>query len=810
MLRNYFKVAWRNLIKQKMYSVIKIGGFALGISACLLIALYISNELSYDRSYENADRIYRLVGEERNNGKVNRGVSMPAPMTKVLKSDFPEVEMAGRLMSSRLFPGAGSNEIRREDQVENSYEEGFCFADQEILDIFSIPMIYGDRSKALAAPFTMVISKRKADKYFPGENPVGKVLFLNDNTKMPVTIGGVMENFPATSHLQYDFLLSLAGTSFWDGEQATWMASNYDCYLLLRPGTDIPQFENKLTADVLANYMLPAMQESGNKIPDGFMENASLRLQPVSDIHLKSYDIDDSFLHGDIRFVWLFGAIASFILLIAAINFINLSTAKSANRAKEVGLRKVVGSLRSHLVKQFLAESILFSFISFGIGIFFTALFLPYFNSFAGKSLTIPWEQWWLVPTLFLSAIFIGGLAGIYPSWYLSSFKPIDVLKRQLSRGSRNSTLRNGLVVFQFSISIILIIGTVIIFRQVQFILNREAGFDKEQVMLIQATNSLGTQVHAFKTELKKLPGVRDASISDYLPVSGSKRNGNTFWKEGKTSEEAGTTGQYWVVDGDYINTMGMKIVEGRNFSFDFPGDSQSVVINQTLAKNLGLTKPIGARITNGWATYNVVGVVQDFNFESVHDPIAGLCMAPGSSTSVVSVKLDAGSVKDAVDAVTALWKNFSPNQPIRYTFLDESFATMYDDVLKTQIIFAGFAILAVIIACLGLFALSAFMSEQRSKEIGIRKVLGATVAHVTSLLSKEFLKLVLIAFVIASPVAWWVMSKWLEDFPYRVDITASMFLFAGAAAVVIALLTVSAHAIKAAVANPVKTLRSE
>jgi putative ABC transport system permease protein len=812
MIRNYFKIALRQLRKQKMYSAIKIGGFALSIAACLLIALFIKDELSYDKTFPDGDRIYRIVGAYNDNGTIEKGTDFPPPMARAIKQDFPEVEKAGRFMPNTLFAGAGSNYLRRTDQQQNTYENGFTYADQEVLNILSIPMVYGDRAHALSEPNTMVISQKKADKYFPNQNPIGKTMWLNDDKSKPYKIGGVMQDFPATSYLQYDFFLTLTGVELWQGEQAGWGSSNYPIYLKLRTGTNVVQFEKKLTSNLIKNYYIPNAIASGQspKEANDLASKASLQLQPVSDIHLKSYDIHDTFSHGDIRFVWLFGAIACFILIIACINFINLSTAKSANRAKEVGLRKVVGSHRSSLVRQFLTESLLFSFLSFVLGLLLAWALLPYFNTLSAKSLTIPWRAWWLMPMMISAAFIIGIFAGLYPSFYLSAFKPINVLKGQVSRGSKNSILRNGLVVFQFTTSIILIIGTLVIYKQTHFILNKEVGFDKDQVLIIQGTNTLGEQVKSFKTELLKLSSVKSASISDYLPIAGTKRNGNTFYNEGKKKEESGVDTQFWIVDNDYLQTMGIKVVSGRNFSPQMPSDSQGVVINQTLANKLNLKDPVGKRITNGYGVFNVLGVVQDFNFESMRDQIGGLCMILGTSPSIVSIKVKTADVKNLVPVITAVWKKFAPAQPIRYTFLDESFANMYADVQRMGSIFTSFAILAIIIACLGLFALSAFMAEQRNKEIGIRKVLGASVSGITTMLSKDFVKLVIIAIVVASPIAWWAMTKWLQDFVYRITISWWMIAIAGLAAIVIALITVSFQAIKAALANPVKSLRTE
>ena len=813
MIRNYLKIAIRQLRRQKMYAAIKIGGFALGIAACLLIGLYIKDELSFDKSYPDTDRIYRVVGYYNSDGKTEKGTDWPAPMGKALKSDFPEVEISGRLMPNSLFEKAGSNEVRRADQVQNTYEQGFTYADQEMLDILQLPMVYGKRQIALKEPLTMVISKRVSDKYFPGRNPVGQVMYLNNDKTKPYTIGGVMQNIPETSHLRkFDFLLTLKGVEFYQGEQNNWNASNSPDYIKLRPGTNIAQFEKKITHDIIKNYYLPVMLKGGMKDAEKEAAKLSMRLQKVSDINLYSYDIYDDTPHGDVRFIWLFGAVAGFILVIACINFVNLSTAKSANRAKEVGLRKVVGSYRSSLINQFLAESIVYSVLSFVIGIILAWILLPYFNTLASKSLSMPWQEWWLMPSLIAAAFIVGIAAGLYPAFYLSGFKPVQVLKGSISTGSKNSILRNSLVVFQFSASIILIICTLVIYNQTQFILHQKVGFDKDQVVIIQGTNTLGDKnVKSFKNELLKLSSVKNVSISDYLPVNGTKRNGNTFYIEGRTKLDPGISGQYWQIDDTYLKTMGMKLVEGRNFSYSMAADTQgSVIINQTLAKKLNLKNPIGKRITNGYGKYTVVGVVEDFNFESMRGHIEPVVLNFGLSTSIVSVKVGGTDMKNTLANITAVWKKYSPDQPIRYTFLDEEFANMYKDIQRTGSIFTSFAVLAIIIACLGLFALSAFMAEQRSKEIGVRKVLGATVSNITALLSIDFVKLVLIAIAIATPIAWYGMNKWLQDFAYQVPLSWWIFALSGFMAIAIALFTVSFQSIKAALMNPVRSLRSE
>ena len=658
-------------------------------------------------------------------------------------------------------------------------------------------------------PNTIVITRRKAEKYFPNEDPIGKIFILNNDEKFPYTVGGVIENFPPTSHLQFDFLLTLKEREFWDGEQKTWGASNYPIYVTVQPGTDINELEKKATRGILDKYIAPMMLEEGIVNAKELLANARLELQPVEDIHLYSSDIDDGLSKGDIKYIWLFGAIALFILLIAIINFINLSTAKSANRAKEVGLRKVVGSIRSNLVNQFLTESLLFSLLSFVLGLLLASVLLPYFNQLTAKSLSFPWDAWWLTPVLLSSIITVGILAGIYPSFYLSSFKPIQVLKGDLRQGSRSSSLRSFLVVFQFTTSIILIIGTFVIYRQMQFILNTKVGYDKEQVLLLQGTYSLGDKLKTLKEELKRVPGVQQVSISDYLPISGTKRNGNQFFLEGKDKIDKPVPGQFWIVDEDYIKTMGMKLVDGRDFNIDMASDKEAVIINQKMAKELGLKNPVNTRIQN-WQGYTVIGVVEDFHYESFRQDIMPLAMRLDSSPSIMSVKVSADEMAGVIQSISNIWKQFAPHQPIRYSFLDQNYARMYDDVQRIGRIFTSCALFAVIVACLGLFALSAFMVEQRSKEISIRLVLGATMNNILRLLTQNFVKLVFISFVIASPVAWYIMKKWLQDFAYRIDMSWDVFVLSGSMALVISLLTISYQAVRAALMNPVNSLKSE
>jgi len=809
MYKSYFKIGWRSLIKQKMYSGIKIGGFSLGIAACILIALFIWDELSYDKHYPNADRIYRVIGVYDDNGQIQKGTHFHPPLAKALTEDFIEIEKAGRYNNVELF-GAANAEIRRADQEENLYEEKITYFDQDLLNIFQFPLVYGNPERALSQPYSLVLTRSKAEKYFPHENPLGKTLVINDDKEHQYTVGGVIEDFPTTSHLKFDFLLTLSGKEFWPGEQTSWCCSNYPTYVLVKSGTNVSDLEKKMTKGVIEKYIIPQLIKDGRIDANEIIKKAHIELQPVTKIHLFSEGINDGLSHSDIRFVWLFAAVAAFILIIASINFINLSTAKSASRAREVGLRKVVGSLRTNLVNQFLTESILYSFISFMLGLLLTAILLPYFNVLASKSLVLPWSYWWFVPALAGASIIIGVLAGAYPSFYLSSFKPIQVLKGNLSLGGKSSTLRSGLVVFQFTISIILIVGTFIIYRQMEFILNKKLGFNKDHVLYLEGTHMLGDKVKTFKEELLQLPSVQSVSISDYLPVRGTKRNGNQFFIEGKAKIDKPVSSQFWRIDEDYLKTMGIKLATGRDFDRKLASDTTAVIINQKMVKELGLKEPVGSRITNYAGVWNVIGVVEDFHFESLKQDIEPVAMALGISPTIISMKINSADLQGAIGAVTGLWKKFAPNQPVRFSFLDQSYARMYEDVKRMGKIFTSFAIFAIIVACLGLFALSAFMVEQRSKEIGIRIVLGASLKSVVRLLTQNFVVLITISFLIAAPIAWYLMTMWLQDYAYKVEITWDIFVIAAILSIMIALATVSYQAIRAALTSPVKNLRTE
>jgi putative ABC transport system permease protein len=808
MFKNYFRITWRSMSRQKMYTSIKIGGFALGLATCMLIFLFIRHEVSFDKYYKDGDRIYRVYNDWSGPERPGRWTSMPANMASIMKDDYPEVELSGRFLAQQWF-NAGSNLFRPEDQLENTFEEGFAYADQELFQILEIPVVYGNALHALDKPNTIVLTKSKADKYFPGIDPVGKTVVLNDDRTKSFTIGAVIPDFPVTSHIKVNFLITFKGVEFWPGEQTSWCCWNYDVYVRLRPGASPQALSGKLNA-IRDKYFVGYMKETSNRPVDDIVKYHHFGLQPVQDIYLNTASVQSDGAHGDKRYVWLFGGIACFILLLACINFINLSTAKSANRAKEVGLRKVVGSGRGYLVRQFLTESVLYSLVAFALAVVLVALALPYFSSLAGRTLVVPWQEWWMAPAMLLAALFIGVLAGLYPSFYLSSFNPVDVLKGAVSRGAKSSGLRNALVVFQFTTSIVLIIGTFVIYRQMSYILNSKVGFGKDQVILVQGTNTLNTEKQqTLKTELLSLAGVQHVTMGDYLPVSGTHRDQNVFYKEGRQKEDAGVSGQRWIVDPDYLATMDMKLVAGRNFDEKIASDSSAVIINQSMAKGFGFKNPVGERIQN-WQVFTIIGVVEDFHFESMKDKIGPLLMTRGKGGQVMALKAKTKDMPALLARVKEKWDVAMPYQPFRYTFMDESYARMYEDVQRMGTVFGSFAVLAIIVACLGLFALSSFMVEQRSKEVSIRLVLGASINTILRLLTQGFVKLVAISFILAAPLAWYMMQKWLEDYEYKIDITWDIFLVAGVISVGIALLTISYQSMKAALANPATRLRSE
>ncbi|GGM79188.1 ABC transporter permease [Dyadobacter beijingensis] len=810
MLKNYLKIAWRNLRKHKFYTFLNIFGLSLGLASCLLITLYVVDELSYDRSFGHADRIYRVNADIRFGGADMSLAVAPDPLAFTLKKDYPQIEQVVRLREN------GSMLARRTNRTENLKEDHVFYADSTFFQVFSVPLLEGDIKKALAEPRTAVISERDAAKYFGKESPIGKTLLLDN--EVTYTVSGVMENISAHSHMHdVDMLLSMSGLE--SSRQNDWGSHNFNTYILFREGVDAKQFERNFES-MLVKYTDKWLRAFLGASLDEVRKSGSYlkySLQPLTDIHLRSDRTAEVNANGNIQYVYIFAVVAVFLLSIACVNFMNLATARSANRAKEVGVRKALGSERSSLISQFLTESVMLSFFSLALAMLIAYLALPLFNNLASKQIAFPIANVWFWAIALTTGGIVGVLAGSYPAFFLSKFKPLKVLKNTIElEGKGSGYLRNGLVVFQFVISVMLIVGTGVIHRQLNYIQTKKLGFNKDQMLIVNDAYALDNQVKAFKEQVLSLPNVESATVSSFLPTP-SSRTDHTFFPVGQMQQDKGINMQKWAVDYDFVKTMQLKMASGRAFDESFPSDSTGIVINEAAAKVLGYADPIGKKIfgyedaaLKKRVDYTIIGVVKNFHFESLRKNIGALSLILYKSNGSVVFRMKGGDAPQTVGQVEALWKKMAPGQPFNYRFMDQDFDNVYRSEQRVGEIFITFATISIIIGCLGLFGLSAFTAERRTKEIGVRKVLGASVVNIVALLSKEFLKLILIAIVIGSPIAWFGMNYWLSDFAYHVDLAWWMFAVAGLLAIVIALLTVSFQSVKAALMNPVKSLKSE
>ncbi|MVM33064.1 FtsX-like permease family protein [Spirosoma sp. HMF4905] len=806
MLQNYIKIAWRNLVRNRAFSAINITGLALGLATCMLISLFVLDELSYDRFNEKADRIVRVIFKGSiQGGKMNEAHVMP-PVAKTLKADYPEV-----LESTRLRQG-GAPLITIGDKTFK--DNAIAYVDSNFFQVFTLPLLQGDAKTALIRPNTAVITQAMAQKYFGNENPIGKVLTIKGwNTGYQIT--GVIDKVPTNAHFHFDLFISMA--SHPDAKSNSWMTSEFHTYLVLPKGYDYQQLEAKMP-QVVEKYMAPQLQQAMGMTLAQFRQKGNdigLFLEPLTDIHLHSEMTQNLEAGSDIRYVYIFGAVALFMLLIACINFMNLSTAGASKRAKEVGIRKVLGSVKMALANQFLIESLLLTAIALLLAIGLVYMALPLFNQLAGKELTLNFTtNAWLLPSLLILGLLVGVLAGSYPAFFLSSFKPIAVLKGKFTSSRNSIGLRSGLVVFQFFISISLMVGATVVYRQLSYIQNKKLGYDKDQVLVLPETWLLGQKEDVFRNQIMQDPRVVNVSTSGYLPAGPSNNNNFTVYPETNSTQLIKTL--RYDVDYNYIPTLGMQMATGRNFSQQYGTDSSGVILNETAAKTFGWgDKALGHTITNAnnegrKATYRVIGIVKDFHFKSMHEQIAPLVMVLGHNSGTVIVKVKTKDISGLLASMKQQWTQLMPDAPFAYSFLDERFMATYRAEQKIGSILGIFAGLTIFVACLGLFGLATFTAEQRTKEIGVRKVLGASVGSIVALLSKDFLKLVAIAIVIAVPVAWYAMSRWLEDFAYKIDISWWVFALSAVLSVGVALLTVSFQSVKAALMNPVKSLRSE
>lgn len=816
MFKNYLKIAFRNLWKNKAFSSINIIGLSAGLAVCLLIVLYVKDELSYDTYNEQAENIYRLDADIFYNGTQYIAANSPAPLAPTLIKDYPQIAQYVRL---RDF-----HDILIKKDNQNIQDHNSVFADSTFFQVFSIPMIAGNRLTALNEPNSIVINETTARKYFPQDaahnftNVVGKTLFVDNYLNCKVT--GVIKDFPSQSHFHFNFIRPLHDT--YHDDQGDWLSNNYISYVLVKPGVSQESLQKAVNVTI-NNYLTKQLDQVLHTSADDLEKSGGhflYQVMPLADIHLysnKSYEFE---ANGNITYVYIFSVIAILILLIACVNFMNLSTARSANRAKEVGVRKVAGSTRSNLITQFLTESTLLSFFSLLLALIIAWLLLPLFNQLAGKQMSVSTLfSSWLFPVLIALIIVVGCIAGSYPAFYLSSFQPVQVLKGSIAKGFKNSWLRSALVIFQFFISITLIIGTIVIYNQLNYIRSREIGYNRDQVLVVNNTYWLGKQIKPFRQEMLKISGVQSAAVAGSLPTE-TAFNQNGWFKDATLDAKQITIMTGFFADQNYIPTLNMRIVQGRNFSSDFPTDSSAVIINETAAKLLGFKDPLNQTLyrpgdylpDGGFASipYHIIGVVKDFNFSSMHDKVGPLIIQLSEDFGRIAIRINTKNIPALIKQVEEKWNSMVPGQAFSYSFLDADFNKMYNAEQQTGKLFITFAVFAIFIACLGLFGLVTYAAEQRTKEIGVRKVLGASVGGIVAMLSKDFAKLVMIACVIAFPVAWWAMNKWLQSFAYRITISWLVFVVAGAAAILIALLTVSFQAIKAAVANPVKSLRTE
>ncbi|MGC4035906.1 MAG: ABC transporter permease [Chitinophagaceae bacterium] len=810
MFKNYLKVALRNLWKNKAFSAINIIGLSAGLAVCLLIVLYVRDETSYDKYNLQSNNIYRLDADIYFNNTQFTSAVAPAPLAPTLKKDYPQIVQYTRLRSF------GDILIKKDNQ--NIQNHNAVFADSTFFQVFSIPMISGNPLTALNEPNSIVIDATTAKKYFNSTDVLGKTLYVDNSVNCKIT--GVIKDIPPQSHFHFSFIRPMHDT--YHDDQGDWLSNNYASFVMVQPGVTKEALQSKVDATI-NNYLVKQVEQVLHANASDMTKGGNHFLYPVmplTDIHLhsnKSYEFE---ANGNVSYVYIFSVIAIFILLIACVNFMNLSTARSANRAKEVGIRKVAGSLRSDLITQFLTESVLVSFFSLVLAIGIAALLVPLFNQLAGKQMSVlTLFSSWLLPVLLALIIVVGCIAGSYPAFYLSSFQPVQVLKGGIAKGFKSSWLRSGLVVFQFFISITLIIGTIVIYNQLTYIRNREIGYNRDQVLVINNTYVLDKKTKLFKDEMLKISGVQSAAVAGSLPTE-TAYNQQGWFKDATLDAKRIVIMTDFYGDQNYIPTLGMQMVAGRNFSKEFLTDSSAVIINETAAKLLGfknpltetLYRPSGYAANGGFtsAAFHIVGVVKDFNFNTMHDKVGPLIIELGDTYGRVAMRVTTKNISALISQVEKTWNNMAPGQPFSYTFLDADFNKLYDAEQRTGKLFISFAVFAIFIACLGLFGLVTYAAEQRFKEIGIRKVLGASVGEIVTMISKDFVKLVLIAFVIAFPIAWWMMNKWLQSFAYRINISWWVFALAGLLITVIALITVSFQAIKAGLMNPVKSLRTE
>jgi len=823
MIQNYIKIAWRNLVRNKVSSIINIGGLAIGLACVLLIGMYVKDELGYDRFFKDANRIYRVNTHEKTGNDEFVAGHTPPPVGAALMSNFPEVESYTRI----FLPGDEVVHYLDNGQRHSLTEKSLLSVDSNFLQFFSYPLLAGDPKTCLNGPNYIVLTEKAAKKYFGDASPIGKNLVFDEYAK-PFTVTAVLKDLPEQSSLQFDVLQSNVGMPPVKRFNWSWIWLQMGTYVKLKANApndeaSIKRLEARFPAMVRVQAA-SAFKRLGQPF-DQFIKNGGkydISLQPLTAIHLLSQNIGSRYINqSDIKYVYIFSAVALFIMLLACVNFMNLATAQSAKRAKEVGIRKVLGSERGQLIGQFMSEAFLYTVSATLIACFIVSACLPAFNKLAAKELSLQaFFNVYTVAALVLLVLLTTLLAGMYPAFFLTSFKPAAVLKGSADAGKTGGGFftRNALVVFQFSVSTVLIICTIVVYKQLMYNQSKDLGFNKENVLIVANADRLGQHEESFRQELLQLPGVGGASISTSLPTQ--KSYTDTYKPEDDENMTASGKDLWlsgYMADESFVPTLKLQILEGRNFSKNFT-DSASIILNETAVKQIGWSNPIGKTIfyPGDQRRFKVIGVVRDFNTESLRNPISSFALFYKTSQAIhvapayLAVRIKPGDYQKAIGHIQAKWAEFMPDNPFEYSFLDAEFDSLYRTDQTIGKVFSVFTFLSLTVACLGLLGLAMFTAERRTKEIGIRKVLGASVQNVVTMLSKDFLKLVMIASLIAFPVAWYAMNKWLQDFAYKTDISWWVFAISTGAVCAIALFTISFQSLKAAMTNPVESLRSE
>lgn len=805
MIKNYIRTAWRNIVREKGFTVINISGLSIGIASCILIMLFVKDELSYDRFHDNSQNIYRVYVEGKFGDNMIKSPYTSNVMAEAMQEELSDIEVATRFFNvNRRIVKYGDKSF---------IEKRFFYGDGDFFKVFSFKLIKGNHDDILKKPNTVVITESTAKKYFSDQDPMGKILLIEN--KRPFQITGICEDVPENSHFHFDFIASISSTE--TSKITYWIQNNVYTYFKLKEQADLEKCGARLNQFV-EKYVGPEVVQLMGIDIEQFSQSGNTygyKLQALEDIHLQSDLQDEIESNGSINTVYYFIVIAIFILIIACINFMNLATAKYSNRAKEVGIRKVIGSAKYQLIQQFFIESVMLSSIALLFAVVIVEIVLPFFNQITLKDLNIQYfSSWWVIPAYLTFAGFVGILAGSYPSFILSSFKPIKVLKGNLNLGFNSTKLKSILVIFQFIITIVLFVSTIVIYTQINYLNNSNLGFSKEHVLVINRAYDLGNNYDAFKNELLKNPYIKNVASSSSIP--GRPFDGSTLQLEGSSKEDLVQFAMYYT-DNDFKNTLDLSVDKGRFFSCEFPLDSNGVVINEIAVKKLGLDDPIGKRLIapgiDGEQHYfPIVGVLKDFNYESLHKEIRPICiqLIDQGASVYMPIKLQSDNLNKTIGFIEKTYRKFLPDNNFEYFFLDDNFDQLYKSEQRTAIVFSIFSVLAIFVASLGLFGLAAFTVEKRTKEIGIRKALGAGFMSVINIFYKEIFVLLFISSLIAWPIAYYLMNGWLQNFAYKVDLNVFPFIIASVLALLIATFTVGTQVVKSANTNPAQAIRYE